>query len=327
MRNRVVFFISSVFTLVGGIVGVGFVTGREVGAFFTFDASLSGVLSFFIAFALFMINADAIEEYPKFNAIIKTVVSILNLIVLGCIFSAVDVIAAKLFRLTEKVKLFSITIAIFAFIISRKNLCVVKWFVIFLVPLEVVVLLLIARRADVKALPLTPSSAKGIIYPALYAGINFLLNFQNFIDAKRGLTRSDKIRADVTASFLVSICALAVVVSTIGIRNRTPLLSFVESSGAFYGILIVTALVACFISSLTTARSAFRLFENSEPLKFLLILAALAVSEAGFSFIIDKIYPIIGAMGVIINAILLFLRIFSQKSQQARTSFPQGRIV
>lgn len=327
MKQPPIIIVTSACALSGGVVGAGFITGREISSFFAFDFSVSGAYSFAVVFVLcFLISFISVRQ-PIFDFCLNFFVSLINLVVLACLFSAFDTICATCFRLSEKVKLFSIISAILMFFIARNDMRNIKIITSVIVPVEVIILIISALCVPRKSLPYSPSTSKGVFYPLLYAGINFLLNIRNADEILNGQPLKNKI-----FSVAVSVCLLTSLIILIasvvgGVEGNTPFIDVVDKQSHILGLLLIgTTLSSCFIASLTTGRSVFRLCGDSDILKFLFVIIALAMSEAGFSFIIDKIYPVIGAIGLFVSVCMLFLLIFFQKGRQRRTSDRQDNI-
>ncbi len=327
MKQPPIIIVTSACALSGGVVGAGFITGREISSFFAFDFSVSGAYSFAVVFVLcFLISFISVRQ-PIFDFCLNFFVSLINLVVLACLFSAFNTICATCFRLSEKVKLFSIISAILMFFIARNDMRNIKIITSVIVPVEVIILIISALCVPRKSLPYSPSTSKGVFYPLLYAGINFLLNIRNADEILNGQPLKNKI-----FSVAVSVCLLTSLIILIasvvgGVEGNTPFIDVVDKRSHILGLLLNgTTLSSCFIASLTTGRSVFRLCGDSDILKFLFVIIALAMSEAGFSFIIDKIYPVIGAIGLFVSVCMLFLLIFFQKGRQRRTSDRQDNI-
>ena len=52
MKQPPIIIVTSACALSGGVVGAGFITGREISSFFAFDFSVSGAYSFAVVFVL-----------------------------------------------------------------------------------------------------------------------------------------------------------------------------------------------------------------------------------------------------------------------------------
>ena len=307
----------AVFSVVGAVIGAGFITGGEIAVFFLRDFSLSGVYSAFIFFAAMIFTVG--DDY---NKVLSFTICFADIVVLGCMFSAVDELSAVIFGLSEKLKIFKIILAILTFFISNRGMKVLSRVSAVITPLVILSVLLVVSRGTVKNIVVAPLGLVGALMPLTYAAANYLLIYPVIVKTCGKLCVKIKLLVAIFSSAIIFTLVFFVGVNLSGVSDMTkmPLLTFAEKT-PFSVLFEICCFCAVFTASVSSSYSAYSAFGNNDRLKFLACLTALALSEAGFSAVIGYLYPIVGAVGAVVGAVN-FSRIIFPPRRLKRTSAP-----
>lgn len=303
----------AVFSVVGAVLGAGFITGGEIAVFFLRDFSLSGVYSAFIFFAAMIFTVG--DDY---NKALSFTICFADIVVLGCMFSAVDELSAIIFGLSEKLKIFKIILAILTFFISNHGMKVLSRVSAVITPLVILSVLLVVSRGTVKNIVIAPSGLIGTLMPLTYAAANYLLIYPVIVKTCGKLCVKIKLLVAILSSAIIFTLVFFVGANLSGVSDMTkmPLLTFAEKT-PFSVLFKICCFCAVFTASVSSSYSVYSAFGNNERLKFLACLTALALSEAGFSAVIGYLYPLLGAVGAV-----NFSRIIFPPRRLKRTSAP-----
>ena len=119
MKRTFLNLFGSVFTIIGSVIGAGFITGKEISVFFCRDFSLSGVYAAFVFFFLFIFLLSVCEE-NALNKVVGFVVAVTGIVIASCMTAALNSLFGSLFtglfRNTENYKIFTIITVIFHFL-------------------------------------------------------------------------------------------------------------------------------------------------------------------------------------------------------------------
>lgn len=315
MGKSVFKIFAATFSIVGAVIGAGFITGGEASAFFLRDFSLSGVYCAAVLFVLFLFAVD-----DKFGKGLSFIVCFANVIVLSCMFSAVDELSVKIFRLSEKLKIFKILLAILTIFITSDGIKTLSGISCSLTPIVVLSILAVVAFVGVKNVEIPPEGIVGAYMPVAYVGANYLLIYPLAAKTCGHLSIKSKMLTALFSSLIIFSLTYFVGASLSGVSELTkmPLLTLSEKT-PFSIPFKICCFCAVLTASLSSSYCVYSAFKKNERLKILSCLTALALSEVGFSVITDYLYPIIGVIGVILGAVN-FSRIIFPPRRQARTS-------
>lgn len=313
----------AVFSVVGAVIGAGFITGGEIAVFFLRDFSLSGVYSAFIFFAAMIFTVD--DDY---NKVLSFTICFADIVVLGCMFSAVDELSSAIFGLSEKLKIFKIILAILTFFISNRGMKVLSRFSAVITPLVILSVLLVVSRGTVKNIVVAPSGLVGALMPLTYAAANYLLIYPVIVKTCGKLCVKIKLLVAILSSAIIFSLVFFVGANLSGVSDITkmPLLTFAEKT-PFSVLFKICCFCAVFTASVSSSYSAYSAFGNNERLKFLACLTALALSEAGFSAVIGYLYPILGAVGAVVGAVNFSRIIFPPRRLKRTSALPKYKVL
>lgn len=314
------------FGIVGSVVGAGFISGKEVCVFFCDDLSVSGVYSSFLVFLFGVIVFTSVDE--KLFKVIAFFVSLFNVLVLSCMLAAVDELAVNLLRLSEKVKIFAILSLILVFIISLNGVRVIGMVASVLVPVELIVTLIVCVKFGDGDMPeVSPLTAKGCFYPILYAAFNAVLISTAARCFLKNLNATEKTLSVLISAALIYLALTIIAVNVKNLRDfEMPTLEF-SVDGVQSVLLRVCICFAVFTALVSSSYSACVVAGENSVLKFVILLLALALSESGFGFIADKLYPVVGAFGIIAVIYSVFYTSLFQVRRRPRTLNRQARRV
>ena len=108
MGRRILSCVSAVMTVFGSVVGAGFITGREINAFFGEDFSLCGLYAAFLFFAAFFFLLLVSPREGKTEKALSVAVSASNVIISSCMLSALKTLLNPVFRFSENFLFFPV---------------------------------------------------------------------------------------------------------------------------------------------------------------------------------------------------------------------------
>lgn len=313
----------AVFTIIGSVIGAGFITGKEVFEFFASDFSLGGIYLAFLCFS-FMIFYMMSSKGNRVDKSIQIFVAISNVIIAGCMISALNSIYKRLFRLSEKVEILSIITAILMFIISYKGIGVVQKLCAITLPFVVVVIItLCVYKVEDYTVKISPQSYGGILKPVIYVGFNVVMSAGVIKNSGEKLSPPFKILASVITSAILCACVflLSLAVKNEGLVSDMPFISLFYKNKKLLIIIDIITLFAIY-STLASAIYTVNNFGGTKikfSLKILLFLFIIATSKLSFSSIVEKVYPSLGVLAYVMVCVSYLLSTPFPKARQART--------
>ena len=173
MKRPFLYVFLCTFTIIGSVIGAGFITGKEVFVFFAKDFSLAGIYLAFLCFSFAIYLVMSMLCNSRF-IYVELFVCFANVIIAGCMISALDIVYKRIFCISEKVKILSIITAILLFILSLKGILYVEKFSSLTLPfMMVIIIVLCLLKIDGHSVSLSPKSYDGIIKPFVYVGITW----------------------------------------------------------------------------------------------------------------------------------------------------------
>lgn len=313
----------TVFTVIGSVIGAGFITGKEIHEFFANDFSVSGVYLAFICFWVFIYLMMSID-YGKYKKHVEVVVALASIIISGCMISALDEVYVRIFRLSEKVKILSVITAILVFITSLKGVRVIEKCCFVLIPIVIAVLISFTlSKTEYLSLNFTPKSKRGIYLPFIYVGFNLLLSSKIIKKSGEILSPPFKILSSFIISLILCFC-IFIVGNLLYSSDKLADMPFREMFLKDVKLLIIIDIITLFAIITTLFSSVYTSIEFGGVnlklwQKILILLLSLAVSNAGFSAIVQILYPILGVIGYGVISFTYLLRLPFLKERRVRT--------
>ncbi len=317
-------------TVVGSIIGAGFITGKEIYEFFAFDFSWAGI---YLALLLFVSIIYLISSMPinkRLSKIIGIFVAISNIVVSSCMLSAVSSLYCDLFNLSENVKIFSIITVILLFIASIDGIGFTEKFNALFIPFTVVAIITVCLVGGKKSTSpnLSPTTFKGVINPAVYVGFNTILSFTVIKNSGEKLSPPFKLFSAVLTAIILCVCIFLISRAIGSVENEAmPFKSLFKSNvklSKIVDIIMLFAIYSTLLSSLYTVAD-FGGAQLSVKAKLLLLTLIIALSELGFETIVEALYPKIGIVSYGVIIAICLLRESAQGLQLKRTYRPLKR--
>ena len=322
MKRNFFLLLGASCSIIGSVIGAGFITGKEISVFFP-DGSVSTVylaftFFFFFIFAMSHSEGLAVKKYAE------PVISAVNVVIASCMVAGLNNLYKTVFRLSEYFEIFTIFTVIFAFYISVVGINGIS--VVSLVSIPVVLFFIVCFSVgNFSSLNIEITESGNVLYPVLYVGMNCLLSSELISDSTKKLARGFKLAAAFLVSLLLFLSITCISICISGRSGEMPFLESVGHSGFSAVVLFVITLFAIFTTLVSAMYSSFKLAKGKTSVlkRFLLTLVFFALSKLGFSQIVEKCYPVFGALGVLYFAIIV-LQIFLSRRLR-RTSVPQER--
>lgn len=323
MRRLFVLSVVVALSIVGSVIGAGFITGKEIYEFFGKDFSISGIYLTFICFTFLIYFIMNLDGKTKCVHALDIFISIANIIISACMISALKNIYLKIFSFTEKVEILTIISTILIFIISCFGILAIQKFSAVLTPIIIGVIIVFAiLKIEDFSIPLSPSSSYGIHNPIIYVGFNSVLSLGLIKNSGKGLSPLFKMLASILTS-LILCCSIYLICCTLN-ASFIDDMPFVNAFSYNKKLSIIIDVITLF-SIFTTLASSFYTaidfggIKISIATKVIIFLICLSISQVGFSTIVEKVYPLIGLIGYAFIGIIYFLSKFSQVKQRLRT--------
>ena len=319
MKRNFFLLLGASCSIIGSVIGAGFITGKEISVFFP-DGSVSTVYLAFTFFFLF-ISALSYSDGLAVKKYAEPVISAVNVVIASCMVAGLNNLYKTVFRLSEYFEIFTMIFAFYISVVGVNGIGFVS-----LVSIPVVLFFIVYFSVgNFSSLKIEMTEDVSVLYPVLYVGMNCLLSSEIISDSTKKLSKGSKLAAAFLVSFLLF---LGITCISICISGRSGEMPFLESvgSGKFSSVVVfVITLFAIFTTLVSATYSSFKLAKGKASVlkKVLLTLVFFALSKFGFSQIVEKCYPVFGALGVSYFAIIV-LQIFLSRRPK-RTSVPQER--
>ena len=331
MRKSFFYCFSISLTIVGSIIGAGFITGKEIYEFFCKDFSATGLFLTFVCFTLFTYFIMRVKISSETWRVIGVVISICNIVVTGCMISVLNDICSRVFYFTENIEIFTILSTIFVFIISLKGVEFVIRANLVLMPITIIsVICLSCIKIDNFYTEIIPKSVGGLVKPFVYVGFNLTLSM--------ALIKKSGEKLSPLRKFLSSVIVSAVLCSLIFIIGKTiiycedfdnlPFRNLFINNRKHLIIIDIITLFAVFTTMFSSVFSSidFGGVKLKLHYKILIILVSCFLSKLGFSTIVERLYPILGIVGYLIILFIYLSQVLFLKGRRERTYHPlKGR--
>lgn len=329
------FFFQSIitaFTIVGSIIGAGFISGKEIYEFFASDFSLSGVYLTLLLF-VFLIGFTMRENLNETSEkAVGLFVSVANIFISGCMIAGLNEVYESIFCQIEKVEILTVLSAILIFIISCKGIGATEKLNGILIPVIIAVILIFGLlKRNQTVVNLSPKTYGGVIKPAVYVGFNVILSAKVIKKSGEKLSPPFKILSSVITSLIV--CVLIVVISLAVVNSdksvEMPFRNLFSKNKKLFIIVDIITVFAIFTTLVSSFYSALEITPKRKGVfaKTLVFLLAYSISKIGFSSIVERIYPTVGVLSYAVIFITYLLSKISLKGRRERTYLPLKRKV
>ena len=323
----------SILTILGMVIGSGFMSGKEIVVFF----SRFGLISFvgiFISFILFYFLFKFMLSSGDwaFKKLSSSKMSFLINILL-CLFFSSAMFAGISNILTFDHKIISFLIffaVIFAcFLVYKFGIGSLNKINLFLVPFMIIVLLVtLFSKISFSKLPTLQSSQP--IFSIFYAFLYVILNTSNggILIAKLGENLSKRQKTQVAFVSALTLSVILLIANWVLLQNPNyfdnamPLI--VMYSFIMKTLMTIVTLIGCLTTLLTlvyTLSSSIRgLCKNEFIIFFISVILPLVISLLGFNFIVEQLYPIASMLGVFLLVDLFFIPFFKRQNKKIHST-------
>lgn len=304
-------------SIISLVVGAGFVSGKEIYAFYSRFGCwsfLSIGFSFLLFWFLFnfLLNFSKNNEKTPQNTHFSSIISlIITLIFSSAMFAGVN----KIIIFENKIVSFLLfTVVIFlCFMIFKNGLGTLKKLNFILLPIIIISLIVIFSNLYQKDVFVIKNNFDwvSLIYGFFYCVLNIANG--SFVLINLGLTLTQKQKARVSFLSALVLALLLFLVNLILLQNPQSLSSdmpilFLCSGqwGSFMSLVVLLGALTSLLSLIYTSSSMMRGLCKNEILTFLIsvILPCLA-SLFGFSLIITYLYPVASALAIFLMGELI----------------------
>ena len=305
-------YLGTSLTILGTVIGAGFISGREIVTFFYgYDPLISSAL-FATGFTvvLFILFFDSSYVDSKWFSCSKPLLYIVNLILAAGMLSALDGLYLSIFP-NNPYPVLSLTALIVSNVVVGEGVEGLKSSNLFLTPIIVLITVILILFSDLNEY--VSSGKFSVLLTAEYIGLNVFASSILFSELGKKTNKKTAILGAMTASLILGLLIFFIssaIFHTDSINSDMPLLA-VASKNPFLKIVFSVALLFGIFTTLLSCHYPLYHFVRTKKANFfvqLLLSATIySVSRLGFYNIVSKLYTIMGAIGflyIIVTSIL-----------------------
>ena len=304
--------ISSSFLIIGGVIGAGFITGRELLSFIGVNNAF-GIISLCLFTFAFVRILFAFPLNSPIEKLFKYMAASSNFIIVSAMLACADGLFGAVFNLSAKLPIVSIILLSACVWICLDGIKRIEKFSLFVMGFTVAVIVVLSLIYRGKSAPQNNISFS----PIMYSSINLFLSSTIIKETGKSLSMREKTAVSFTVSAIIGACAYCV-------------LSVLSSDNIMAESLCAVCIICGIFTTLTSSFYASVSVLNEKGFSSCKIIAvgvgAFALSRTGFSYIVDFLYPVIGVFGLIYIFINVWLQVFSRLKRYRHTSRRQVRI-
>ncbi len=329
MRNSLL----AVLAILGTVIGSGFISGKEVGVFFSRFGIMS-LPSIFVAFLLFFFLFKVIlnsGEQAMLRMKNSKVLFLLNLIICLIFSSAMFAGISNLLIFDKKIVnlcLFFLILAL-SFIVYKFGMGSLNKINAILVPLMIVVFVgALCSKISFQSIKLDSFSYSWLsfIYGILYVILNTANGGVLIASLGKKLTNRQKTQVaffSALALFVILLIAnLVLLLNPTSIVYAMPLASIFSAS--MHMVMTFVIFIGCLTSLLTlvfTLSSSMRgLCKNEFLIFFTSVILPLCISLLGFNFIVEYLYPLASVLGIYLLGDLFLIPLFKRAYKKVHSA-------
>lgn len=317
-----------ILTILGTVIGSGFISGKEIVVFFSRFGMWSFFcifLSFFLFFLLFklLLNVgEKVAEKLKNNKFYLIANIILCVIFSAAMYGGI-INLLNFDNIFIKLLILSI-ILIFCFIIFKKGLKSLNKFNLFLVPSMMIIflVLLLPKLKGGMEFSLEKFGGASVFYSVLYCVLNTSNGSVIISSLGQKLSSKQKTRVALISALVLS--AMLALVNFVLLSHPASFDYGMPVLSIFSGVGFIIMNIVIFLGCLTTlfsltysCASTFRDAKGNEYLNFLISIALpFFVSLLGFSFVVEFLYPLASVLGGFLLSQLLFISFFKRADKK-----------
>lgn len=303
------------FSIIGGIIGAGFITGAEIVRFFPLHTVLPCCFLLFVLLFLFLFGImSAGAKYGEkqsnlrvlgvFYKIYEPLVLTVSFISVVSMCAGIDNLVATVSGISEKIPSASLPLIVASYFVCKKGVNGIGVFNLVLVPVMILFILPLGAGLDMSEIGNYPVSLRKIAEIIIYAGMNCFTSAPLLYEQGEKYGLKAVLAGALFASLIVSVCVGVVVVriAVTGSGGVMPIMSSLLQNRTYYSLFaFITALGI--VTTLVCAHFALVSFANKYPVKRALngviMILAVAISRLWFESIINFVYPLVGIFGAV----------------------------
>lgn len=289
---------------VGAIIGAGFATGREIMQYFSsiYSAVASGFLLGFLAIVFLYAGKEREYIFNKFgdNKYFKFFINVMKLIVAICTYLSFAVMCCGLETLmkeTLNIRFLGLTIGIIISFASLANIKNIKIVNAILVPIIVLTMCILAIKCD--------NIDTGVGFNPLsvitYAAMNLTLGGCLMIEEGKGMSGKELLCTSLICGVFIALLVGIGYIVSCGYRNdEMPVYKFASAHnvGILSAIVIFVAILTTLLSCAKVVMDEGKRYLPKYVFVIFLAVTAILFYRLDFKVAVDKIYPVISAIGL-----------------------------
>lgn len=310
--------ISDVAVVVGGCVGVGFLSGKEAQVFFGNGVNVA-IFGLFFFFANLVtreycrvnncqdVNTLSKSMFGKFYAPFEVVISLCCFVCIVTLLAGVEQCLSQLFALS-KLPLYAFAAALLATLLLRSKLKALKIANAISVAMAAVLLIILLCKRDVQH----PDDLLVPLYqPIVYALFSVTMSLGVLTQLATSTTRKGNLIASILSAVIISallllvlpICDFRLDLPTLGNVDNPLLLTYTVIT------LLLSAVTGIVANAYPLMRQLQTLIHDDTLCASLLFSLALAFSMFGFDFAVKVGYVAVGVVGGVVIALCAVNRV------------------
>lgn len=302
-------------SIIGGVIGAGFITGAEIVRFFPSNSFVPCcymlcVLMFLFLFSMMAagsndgVNAVNLRVLGRFSCVYKPVTFMVSFVSVASMCAGIDSLFSVFTGISEYVPIASSVLMLISLCVCSKGIYGVGVFNLTLVPVMLACIFSLPLGVSDYSISQAPVRFESIVDIFLYLGLNCFSSAPLLFEQGEKFGKKVCLCGAIVAALAISLSVLAVCVKidADGGGGTMPIMSTLIKNRVFY---VVFGVITAFGIVTTLVCSHFTLidFVKESPLKRVLnaiiVIAVIVFSRFGFGVIIDRIYPVVGFMGLI----------------------------
>ncbi len=311
-------------SVIGGVIGAGFISGREIMTFFYgYNKFYCSIILFVIFFLLIYLilrlkSSSLLYIIKRSNVIIL----LFNILIMASMLAATDSLVESLFGISKNIPIFSIGLLLLS------TLCCLGGFSslakVNLVIIPVLILIFFSAIFIIPANGENYDTANSNFYSCLsYSCLNIFLVQPFLLKIKE--ERSDF--SPLGVAFLSSLILVLAIFAFLGVLSEDciscdiPLILLAKNNLYLYYLLSLIIFIGIF-TTLTAVQYPFYgiIKGGSASLLIVVSIVGFAISRIGFYHIVDKLYPTMSVLAIVYYLILIAISLFfSLKGQHLHT--------
>lgn len=311
----------AVLTLVGGVVGSGFVTGKEIAVFFGrngwwgFLGVIISSICFYFLFKYFLFNGEKIKNLLFSSKIFRFITITLNIILSSSMIAGVYSISLPL---GSGLCCFVLALTLFcSFVVFKRGGKALDRLNLALLPFMVIAFIsIIAPQIQMQGISKGGDVFSSIWFSLLYTILNISNMTLLLSTIGSGLTKKQKTQVALFSTLALGV--LLIVSITVLIQNQSvlrldmPFLSLTQGGQrVVMSVLILIGSVTTLFALVYSSSSHLRGLKVNEKLNFALtLLLPILLSFLGFGIIVTYLYPLASILGIFELGIIFLPKLF-----------------